>query len=148
MKETDQDIHAEVYFAIVNSEISLWSAIDARFKEAGVPVAMARYALLRILACKPMRLQELAARCHSGESATSRIIDRMRKDGLVEKQADKSDGRAVLLRLTDVGQRIEAQATAVFNAALKDLFDQHSEAELQKLLTLLAPFCSPERPNQ
>lgn len=139
---TKTETQAQAYFAIIRSEIFLWDTMDLAFKDAGISLGMARYIPLHILAQQPLHLQDLASCCHNKESAMSRLVERMEKDGLVEKRADATDRRAKVLTLTPKGKKLEKKARAVFEAALKNTFGGLSTAQTQDLLTLLAPFAN------
>ena len=56
---------AELFFAILASEVFLWDSFDAAFKQAGVGLTMARFVPLYHLRNAPMRLQELSACCNN-----------------------------------------------------------------------------------
>ena len=54
----------------------------------------------------PMRLTELTASEQVTQSAITQIVTRLEHDGLVERQRDPSDGRAVLVHITPDGAAI------------------------------------------
>ena len=61
----------------------------------------------------PMRLTELTATQQLTQPAISQMVRQLEDDGLLERRADKSDARAVLVQLTTRGaQIIEARRTA------------------------------------
>src|SRR5215469_2692909 len=61
----------------------------------------------------PMRLTELTATEQMTQPAISQMVRRLEDDGLLERQADPRDGRAVLIQLTPRGaQVIEARRAA------------------------------------
>lgn len=53
---------------------------------------------------QPIRLGELNRCVLLSQPALSRMVDRLVERGLVQRQADSSDGRSVLLSLTDEGR--------------------------------------------
>ncbi|GGO96275.1 MarR family winged helix-turn-helix transcriptional regulator [Wenjunlia tyrosinilytica] len=59
---------------------------------------------------EPMfRVQELAGSAHLSQSALSRLVGRLEKDGLVERTMCSDDRRGVYVCLTDTGrQRVES----------------------------------------
>lgn len=72
----------------------------------------------------PMR--QLGLQLDLGAPALSGLVDRMARDGLIERQADPADGRAWLIVLTDAGKtsRIEAVRSArLLNDRLCEGFD-------------------------
>jgi DNA-binding MarR family transcriptional regulator len=52
----------------------------------------------------PIRLGELNRRVLLSQPALSRMVDRLVERGLVRREADSSDGRGVLLGLTEAGR--------------------------------------------
>ncbi|MBU2694671.1 MarR family transcriptional regulator [Nocardioides sp. WV_118_6] len=61
--------------------------------------------------CGKYRMAELAGDIHLSQSALSRAITRLEKDGLVSRSACENDRRSVFVCLTDKGR-------AVYDAAL------------------------------
>jgi len=54
----------------------------------------------------PKRLTELTASEQVTQSAITQIVTRLKRDGLVERRRDPSDGRAVLVHVTTKGAAI------------------------------------------
>ncbi|TXS44727.1 MarR family winged helix-turn-helix transcriptional regulator [Streptomyces sp. t39] len=59
------------------------------------------------------RVQELAGRVHLSQSALSRLIARLEKDGLVARGMCPEDRRGVQVRLTEAGLARHAEAKPV-----------------------------------
>lgn len=141
MGKTDNNydnLAAEAFFAIVNSEVFVWDAFEEALQASGSPVGVGRFIPLHFLARSPMRLQDLARLAHAKESAMSRLVERMVKDGLVSKERDGDDRRAVLLQITDEGRRVEEAGRLAFQQCLCELFGGLGEGELSTLCSLLA----------
>ncbi|OUC94586.1 MarR family transcriptional regulator [Streptosporangium minutum] len=64
--------------------------------------------VLDTLACGggPMRLTDLAKTEQVSQPGITQLVTRLERDGLVERHPDPSDGRAVLVRITEAGRRI------------------------------------------
>ena len=131
------DLPVDAFFGIVNAEVFIWDAAQDALRESGVQVGVGRLIPLMSLAARPMRLQELSSCTRAKQSAASRLVERMVKDGLVMKERDGDDGRAVLLRITDEGRRVEEAGRAVFADCLRDLFAALDEDEMRTLCSLL-----------
>ncbi|MET7426761.1 MarR family transcriptional regulator [Dactylosporangium sp. NPDC005555] len=54
----------------------------------------------------PMRLTALTATEQLTQPAITSLVQRLEEDGLVERRPDPSDGRAVLVSLTDAGAEV------------------------------------------
>jgi DNA-binding MarR family transcriptional regulator len=71
----------------------------------GQPVAVAEaHALMDLAAFGSMRQGELAARLQLEKSTISRLVRQMEAHGWIQRNSDRHDGRAVLIRLTRHGQ--------------------------------------------
>jgi DNA-binding MarR family transcriptional regulator len=74
-----------------------------------------------------MRMSELQGLLHPrySQPGFSRLVQRMESDGLVERRADPSDGRAAILTTTRLGRRAYDRANAVYGAAVEEHFGRH-----------------------
>jgi DNA-binding MarR family transcriptional regulator len=71
----------------------------------GQPVAVAEaHALMDLAAFGSMRQGELAARLQLEKSTVSRLVRQMEAHGWIQRNSDRHDGRAVLIRLTRQGR--------------------------------------------
>ncbi len=92
-----------------------------------------------------LRMGELAARARLSKQTMTQMIARLERDGLVERRADPSDGRAALIYLTKRARRFEPVAAGVLTeldrqvkrrlsadrvAALKDALRQLMDLDL------------------
>ncbi|CAL9641244.1 MarR family winged helix-turn-helix transcriptional regulator [Streptomyces sp. enrichment culture] len=64
------------------------------------------------------RVQNLVGRVHLSQSALSRLIARLEKDGLVERSVCVEDRRGVYVALTQKGRDLHAEVLPVQRAAL------------------------------
>jgi MarR family transcriptional regulator, organic hydroperoxide resistance regulator len=77
--------------------------------------------------------------------ATTQLTDRLLRKGLIERRSSADDRRAVLVALSDSGQRLidrfRERRNAVFGAALSQLSEAEQSqvvASLQKVIAVLA----------
>ena len=82
----------------------------------------------------PSRLAEALAQ--ETQSVTG-LVDRMEKQGWVERVRDLPDRREIRLQLTDVGHGLLLEASAATDPALAGLFADLTPAELALLARLL-----------
>ncbi|MET8025521.1 MarR family winged helix-turn-helix transcriptional regulator [Streptomyces avermitilis] len=54
----------------------------------------------------PMRLTDLARTEQVSQPGITQLVTRLERDGLVERRPDPSDGRAVLVHITEAGRKI------------------------------------------
>ncbi|MEG8274959.1 MarR family winged helix-turn-helix transcriptional regulator [Streptomyces sp. AHA2] len=64
------------------------------------------------------RVQNLVGRVHLSQSALSRLIARLEKDGLVTRSVCMEDRRGVWVSLTDKGRALHAEVLPLQRAAL------------------------------
>ena len=64
------------------------------------------------------RVQEIAERVHLSQSALSRLIARLEKDGLVDRAMCAEDRRGVRVALTDKGRALHGEVLPVPRAVL------------------------------
>lgn len=70
------------------------------------------------------RVQELAEAVHLSQSALSRLIARMEKQGLVRRTLCEYDRRGVFVHLTEEGRRRHAEALPTHRAVLADVLSR------------------------
>jgi DNA-binding MarR family transcriptional regulator len=64
------------------------------------------------------RVQGLAGLVHLSQSALSRVVARLERDGLVERALCMEDRRGVFVKLTDAGRERHAEAVTTQRAVL------------------------------
>ncbi|WP_406235622.1 MarR family winged helix-turn-helix transcriptional regulator [Nocardia sp. NBC_01009] len=82
-------------------------AAQLRTRDGVDPAAFA--ILFRLLCDGPMRSGALAEAVHSDASTVSRQVAQLVERQLVERQADRSDGRATVLVVTEHGRAVAEQ---------------------------------------
>ena len=70
------------------------------------------------------RVQNLVGRVHLSQSALSRLIGRLEKDGLVERSVCTEDRRGVYVALTRKGRDLHAEVLPLQRATLERMLDQ------------------------
>ena len=93
-----------------------------------------------------LRVTDLAARVFSSRSALTRRMDRMVDEGLVRRSRSESDGRGVVVGITDVGAARLLEALPIHLDGIARLFvDPLDDADLETIdraLTKVATDCS------
>jgi DNA-binding MarR family transcriptional regulator len=88
-----------------------------------------------------LSLSELSWRIRARNSTVTGIIDRMEREGLVERQRSDEDRRVVHIVLTKKGQRlaseVEVEPVHIFRQVLGELSTRDA-AELRRIMTRLA----------
>ncbi|XRQ06551.1 MarR family winged helix-turn-helix transcriptional regulator [Actinomadura welshii] len=76
-------------------------------------LTMSEYETLDRLAdlnCEKRRMQDLAGAMYLSQSALSRTVARLEKQGYVQRDLCRDDRRGVLVEITDAGRRHHAEA--------------------------------------
>lgn len=109
---------------------------------ASQKISLASYDVLVQLAEAPgrrLRMSELADAVLLSRSGLTRLVDRLQREGLVERHPDPEDARGLFTVLTDRGRAALRDAALVHLAGIESLFvDRLSEDELRELQRLMA----------
>ncbi len=101
-------------------------------EERGLPLSW--YDVLLELNAAPerrLRMQDLGERVVLSRTRVSRIVDEMVHDGMVAREPDPADRRAVFAVITDAGRATLRAAAPVYLRGIREHFTSHlSEREL------------------
>lgn len=109
---------------------------DAELSDIGVG-APALGVLLRLAEDDGLTQAELARRQRVEAPTMCRMVDRLARDGFVERLPDSSDRRAIRVRLTGKGSAAAERGTAVVDAIERDAFAGLDDGERRQLIDLL-----------
>jgi DNA-binding MarR family transcriptional regulator len=89
---------------------------------------------LRVSAVHPLQMSEIAAQLVGSPSGTTRIADRLERDGLIVRETPRENRRIVRVQLTDRGRKVLAEADGTFRTTLQETFGDHlSQTEVAEL---------------
>jgi DNA-binding MarR family transcriptional regulator len=104
-------------------------------------IGLASYDVLVQLAEAPdnrLRMSELAEAVLLSRSGLTRLVDRLQREGLVERQPDPGDARGMFTVLTTRGRNALRDAAVVHLAGVSELvIERLTEAELRQLQALM-----------
>ena len=115
---TDETV-VSTWRAIAASHAAANAALERELARQGLGVS--EFEVLDRLSESPehkFRAQELADAVHLSQSALSRLIDRLEKNGLVERCLCGEDRRGIYVLLTEAGLRRHAEAAPVHREVL------------------------------
>ena len=98
-----------------------------------VAVSRTEIGVLRNLQSRPWRITELAAEERVTQPAITLLVNRLGDRGWVQRIADPTDGRAVLVSLTPKGERTLEQLRAEYRAMLHEGMATLDDAEVDTL---------------
>ncbi len=78
-----------------------------------------------------LKANELGRRAGLEPSTMTGLLDRMERDGLVNRKPDPNDRRANLICLTKRGEEAESSATKVVTSTLDTVFNTISQKEIE-----------------
>ena len=80
---------------------------------------------------------ELATAAGSDKATITRILDRMVREGLVERRADPEDRRAFRIHLRNAGKELHKQLIPIVDAIITRAFDTIDESQQEMLQSAL-----------
>jgi DNA-binding MarR family transcriptional regulator len=115
---------------------ALTRALDAELMERhGLPLTS--YEVLLVLADAPggrMRMSELADSVLLSRSGLTRLVDRLERDGLLERERCEEDARGYFAAITDSGRALFDEARRTHLAGVRERFvDRLSRDDLRTL---------------
>lgn len=111
---------SQVWDILVETPFGLYSTWEQRL-QAACGVQALHFHVLQTLTDAPegrLRLQELAEAVRHSQSGTTRLVDRLEKDGLIVRHSCDADRRVTWAMLSDKGKEIYALALPEWNAFL------------------------------
>jgi DNA-binding MarR family transcriptional regulator len=133
-----EPVELAAWRGLLRMHSALVKALDAELlAEHGLPLSS--YEVLIHLQAAPgrrRRMSELADSVLLSRSGMTRLVDRLEREGLLERATCSSDGRGYFAVLTDAGEEVLARARPTHLDGVRDRFLQHFEAgELTAMAT-------------
>jgi DNA-binding MarR family transcriptional regulator len=126
--------------SLVRAHACLVKRLDAQLEaEHGLPLTSYEV-LVRLSGADggKMRMHDIASSVLLSRSGLTRLIDRLERDGFVDRCSCENDARGAYAVITEVGRTRCADARATHLAGVRTMFVAHySEAELDLLGPLL-----------
>ena len=124
---------------------SVLSAVEADLKAAGYPPLAWYDVLLELRRAGKGGLRPLALQSETllTQYNLSRLLDRMERDGYLERHPCPDDGRGQIVIITPGGRRLQERMWPAYEAAIQkhfaDCFTDQEAARLARLLAKLSP---------
>ncbi|PXA72119.1 MarR family winged helix-turn-helix transcriptional regulator [Cryobacterium arcticum] len=136
--------YTDVFTQLVRVEIELWNGLDAHL-EATTGVSLATFQAMSAIRSSrgAARVQDISAELAITVGATSKLVDRLERDGLATRSAHPNDRRSSIVALSDRGATALAAADGAAEAHLRAvlgnaLADDRAEDLLAELTALRA----------
>jgi DNA-binding MarR family transcriptional regulator len=127
----------EAWGALLIAHARVNHELDRELRES-TPLHLGRYEVLLILATaegERLRMSELADALVLSRSAATRTVDRLERDGMVERSVCDSDRRGTEVSLTDAGRDAFVAAGRVHLRGIEERFGAHLSAEEKAIMT-------------
>jgi DNA-binding MarR family transcriptional regulator len=100
---------------------------------AGSSLSRTEASVLKALEDGPARITELAAAERISQPGITLVVNRLQERGWVSRAADPSDGRAVLVSLTDAGRETIVRQRDAYLALLREGMATLEDADVEAL---------------
>lgn len=137
----------EAYLALQLLATQLRDETEGLLKAAGLSIT--QFNVLRILRGsgeEGLTCGEIGTRLINKDPDVTRLLDRMEKQGLVERTRSAQDRRVVLTRISDRGLNVVGQLDTPLEELHRRQFGHLGEMRLRQLLTLLSEAGAPGSP--
>jgi len=108
------------------------------------------FALIHLWHNDGMSQRDLARSMHISPASVTNMLQRMERDGWIERERDETDQRVVRVHLTEKAQKTRIQAKRVFQEmedALNAVYTAEEQSTLKRLLTKLYENFAPGDPH-
>jgi DNA-binding MarR family transcriptional regulator len=150
MKPELPESHLEAWRKYYASFWRAYAAIEADLAAAGLP-SLSWYDALYELYLAPdrhLRMSELARSALLSRSGLTRLVDKLEKAGLIERQSCPTDGRVQHAQLTAKGVEVLRKIWPVYRAGIAKYFGTHlSAAEARELATVFTRIADAAAPS-
>lgn len=121
--------------ALVRTSFLVQAVYTEASREYGLPVQQAQ--LICVLMAQPRGMGELSTMLGLEKSSLTGLVDRAERRGLVHREPDPLDRRAVRVALSDEGARVSGDFCADASVRMEALADGAGPAERDRLAALL-----------
>lgn len=140
MTEKPTSLTMQAWSKLIRVEQTLLNTMEDVLKEADLP-PLSWYDVLLELSREDdniLKLKDLESSLLLPQYNLSRLLDRMVKDDLIQRETDPLDKRGKIISLTPKGMQVQKNIWAVYGPALQNhVGSKLSEADAQHLIGLL-----------
>ncbi|WP_344589977.1 MarR family winged helix-turn-helix transcriptional regulator [Actinomadura vinacea] len=130
-----------VWRAMLRTQVRISRRLQADLL-AGHDLALASYDVLTRLGEEPggrLRMNDLADRVLLSRSGLTRLVDRLQREGLVERESCDSDARGLYAVITPRGRTRLAEAGPTYRRGVRDyVLSRLDEADLRALALIMS----------
>lgn len=149
-KQQLSDTELAAWKGFLRAHHGMVAALDAELMEAH-RLPLSSYEVLLQLAAGPaggMRMSEIADRVLLSRSGLTRLVDRLEREGLVERRSCPSDLRGQLALITERGRELFGEARVThLEGVRREFVGRLNSRELEQLAALWERFEGPDCPS-
>ena len=140
MKSLPDENTVQSWARLVRAQQLLLERVEADLKQGGLPPLRWYDVLLELHRSEPdgLRQYEIGEAVLLNKYNVSRLLDRLEREGLIDRYACESDGRGAQVRITTSGKDLLKRMWKVYGIAITEHFARHfTRSELSRLTVLL-----------
>ena len=135
---SDFDLESvESCLAFLNATAEVYTAFDAHFERYGLSAGKFTILMQLYIAKRDLSPSEFANRANVTRATITGLLDRLEREGLVERKAHSNDRRMLTIHLTEQGKRLVEKALPDHFCRTKGLMANLTSTEKTTLVKLL-----------
>jgi DNA-binding MarR family transcriptional regulator len=127
----------ESCLAFLNTTAEVYAAFDAHFERYGLSAGKFTVLMQLYSAKRDLSPSEFANRANVTRATITGLLDRLEREGLVERKAHSSDRRMLMIHLTERGKMLVEKVLPDHFCRTKGLMTNLSSTEKKTLVKLL-----------
>lgn len=116
---------------------NLWARMESELARSGHDLTFSQYVTIKKLATGVASVTDLARAAELNPGAMTRLLDKLEARGLVLREADPADRRAVNIQLTDAGRAMWLDVNQCGQRVRERAMHGMSDAEREQLTRML-----------
>ena len=140
MKSLPDENTVQSWARLVRAQQLLLERVEADLKQGGLPPLRWYDVLLELHRSEPdgLRQYEIGVAVLLSKYNVSRLLERLEREGLIDRYACESDGRGAQVRITTSGKDLLKRMWKVYGNAITEHFARHfTRSDLSRLSILL-----------
>lgn len=127
MTQKPDDKHLDAWRLFITAHARLINTIDTRLQDAEEIPLNWYDVLIEVYEApeKRLRMSDLAEKVVLSRSGLTRLVDKLEKQGYIQREIDPEDRRGFYAVLTDDGANAMRQAWPVYAQGIQEAFAQH-----------------------
>ena len=116
---------------------AMWGRMEHELSKAGHELTFSQYITLKLLSFGPAGVTDLARHAELNPGAMTRLLDKLEARGLLAREADPADRRAVNIQLTEAGRAMWLDVNQCGQRVRERAMHGMSDAEREQLTRML-----------